>query len=168
MVTLDIQLSTPARTGSGYQAYVFGGMGSYGVSGCCMGRGDTEQAAVDDLFSRLRWDVNASPVYETADLQAAGFARGAVVERDGDAVQQLHLIPDGRDISRLVDVMGREIRTGIADDGRIAAYDVSGVDSVTAIELDRFTQAEWDSVLSAGTERPLDVIAGTTVTTINW
>ena len=76
----------------------------------------------------------------------------------------LNLIPDGRDISRLVDVMGQEIRTVRLPDGRIVAR----LPLCDNMELDAFTQAEWDSVLSAGTEYPLDAIAGTTYTVINW
>lgn len=73
----------------------------------------------------------------------------------------LNLIDDGRDISRLVDCMGNEIRTRRLLNGKLLAYTVD-------TDLDEFTTEDWDMVLSEGNEHTLDAIAGTTFTYVNW
>ena len=79
-------------------------------------------------------------------------------------MNSLSLVPDGRDIDRLVTVMGQEVRTVASPAGRILAV----LPLQANEELDSFTVEEWDEVLSAGNVHALDAIAGTTYTVINW
>lgn len=77
---------------------------------------------------------------------------------------KLNLVPDGRDIDRLVSVFGSELRVGYS-----ALMNSPHIyDPFTRDILDYFTQDEIDEILSEGAQRPLDVSAGTVVTTINW
>jgi len=69
---------------------------------------------------------------------------------------------DGRDIDRIVDMFGNELNLTRCVDGQLSVSMADGE------HLDYFTQSEWDMIMEGGTVRPLDIVAGTTVTAVNW
>jgi len=77
-------------------------------------------------------------------------------------VSDLTLLDDGRDICRLVDVTGRELRIGELME-RAVIYD-----ALTGNCLDTFGRDELDQILAEGITCDLDPQAGTTYTIINW
>ena len=72
------------------------------------------------------------------------------------------LTDDGRDTDRIVDVFGNELSLTHCVDGQLSVSMADGE------HLDYFTQSEWDMIVECGTVRPLDIAAGTNVTTVNW
>ena len=77
-------------------------------------------------------------------------------------MKTLNLVNDDRDIDRIIDTSGNELRLTRCVDGQLSVSMADGQ------HMDYFTISEWDTVLSGGTVRALDVVAGTTVTTVNW
>ena len=72
------------------------------------------------------------------------------------------LTDNGCDTDRIVDVFGNEVSLTRCVDGQLSVSMADGE------HLDYFTQSEWDMIVEGGTVRPLDTVAGTTVTTVNW
>jgi hypothetical protein len=77
---------------------------------------------------------------------------------------KLRLIEDARDIDRLVGVTGEELRTGYSS----LMNSPYIYDPFTRDILDYFTMDELDMIMDEGETFPLDSVAGTVYTVINW
>jgi len=75
----------------------------------------------------------------------------------------LKLIPDSRDISRLVNSTGSEIRlVGLPSGCLLARLPLEG-----NREIGEYTVSQWDNVLDFGQVYNLDISAGTTFTILD-
>ena len=148
MNDLNIQIETPARTGSGYQAYIID-QGAHNIPGCTMGRGASLAAAIEDLFYRVQFDVNAK--YGTSDIYKAGFRQGDVKTIDGKNINE---IVQARSTMQLVDIFGDKLTA-------VTNHDGCTIRNADNYDVDQFTHAEYREILIAGTESDGDLF-------INW